>query len=74
MHYKIFIHCDDDIRLCRRIVRDVKERGREVDNILFQYNTFVKRSFDNYIKPTMNYADMIVPGSRNNSVSVSFIV
>lgn len=35
MSYKIFIHCDDDIRLCRRILRDVKERGRTVENVLF---------------------------------------
>lgn len=74
MQYKIFMHCDDDIRLCRRIVRDVKERGRDVSGVLHQYNRFVKRSFDEYIKPTMNYADMIVPGSRNNMVSVQFIV
>jgi uridine kinase len=35
MQYKIFMHCDDDIRLCRRIVRDVKERGRDVEGVLF---------------------------------------
>ena len=64
MNFKIFIHCDDDIRLCRRIVRDVNERGRQVEGVLHQYNRFVKKSFDNYIKPTMNYADIIVPGSR----------
>ena len=48
----------------------MKERGRDVAGVLHQYNRFVKRSFDEYIRPTMNYADMIVPGSRNNMVSV----
>ena len=52
------MHCDDDIRLCRRILRDVNERGRQVDGILYQYNRFVKRSFDEYVRPvlkTINY-------------------
>lgn len=74
MHYKIFIHCDDDIRLCRRLVRDINERGREADGVLLQYNKFVKRSFDDFIKPTMNFADIIVPGSRYNQVAITFIV
>jgi uridine kinase len=64
----------DDIRLCRRIMRDVRERGRTVEGVLYQYNRFVKRAFDDYIRPTMNYADIIVPGSRNNTVAISFIV
>ena len=64
MNFKIFIHCDDDIRLCRRICRDVNERGRQIEGVLHQYNRFVKKAFDNYIKPTMNYADLIVPGAK----------
>ena len=52
----------DDIRLCRRILRDVKERGREVEGILYQNNRFVKHTFDEYILPTINHADIIVPG------------
>ncbi|CAD8135432.1 unnamed protein product [Paramecium octaurelia] len=74
MSYKIFIHCDDDIRLCRRILRDVKERGRTVENVLFQYTKFVKRSFENFISPLMSQADLIIPGHRSNHVSVAFIV
>ncbi|KAM3141916.1 hypothetical protein pb186bvf_006002 [Paramecium bursaria] len=74
MQYKIFMHCDDDIRLCRRIIRDVSERGRQVDGVLVQYNRFVKKSFEDFVKPTMSLADIIIPGSRNNDVSVAFIV
>ncbi|CAD8142697.1 unnamed protein product [Paramecium octaurelia] len=74
MSYKIFIHCDDDIRLCRRILRDVKERGRTVENVLFQYTQFVKRAFENFIEPLMSQADLIIPGHRSNHVSVAFIV
>lgn len=66
MQMKIFMHCDDDIRLCRRLVRDNAERGRSVESILMQYNKFVKPSYDQFIKPTLNFADMIVNGSINN--------
>ncbi|CAK60596.1 unnamed protein product (macronuclear) [Paramecium tetraurelia] len=74
MSYKIFIHCDDDIRLCRRILRDVKERQRTVESVLFQYTKFVKRAFENFIEPLMSQADLIIPGHRSNHVSVAFIV
>lgn len=82
MSYKIFIHCDgkwcviylDDIRLCRRILRDVNERGRTVESVLSQYNRFVKSSYDDFIAPSMSVADIIIPGSRDNHISVSFIV
>jgi uridine kinase len=56
----------DDIRLCKRVLRDVKERGREVDGVLYQYNKYVRRSFEDFIKPTINFTDIIVPGSREN--------
>lgn len=64
----------DDIRLCRRLKRDTKERGRSIESVLLQYNKFVKDSFRNFILPTMVYADIIIPGFRNNRVSVDFIV
>ena len=49
MNFKIFVHCDDDIRLCRRILRDVKERGRDPSGVLDQYNRFVKHSYTVFI-------------------------
>ena len=51
MDLKIFVHCDDDIRLIRRIKRDVLERGRTIEGVIKSYNRFVKPSFDEYIKP-----------------------
>ena len=66
MYMKIFIQTDDDIRLARRLLRDSKERGREVSGILKQYMTFVKPAFDDYIKPTMKHADIIVPHESKN--------
>ncbi|KIK63042.1 hypothetical protein GYMLUDRAFT_242111 [Collybiopsis luxurians FD-317 M1] len=58
--------------LARRIARDVNERGRSVDGILEQYLRYVKPSFDNFVRPTAAFADIIVPG-QNNSVAIELI-
>ncbi|EPQ54243.1 armadillo/beta-catenin/plakoglobin [Gloeophyllum trabeum ATCC 11539] len=63
---KIFVQCDSDLMLARRIRRDVKERGRSVDGILDQYLRYVKPAYDNFVFPTSRYADIIVPGSDNH--------
>jgi hypothetical protein len=54
--------------------RDTTERGRTVINVLEQYNKFVKNAFRDFILPSIVYADIIIPGFRNNRVSVDFIV
>lgn len=51
MDLKLFVHTDDDIRLARRLKRDVVERGRTIEGVLKSYNRFVKTSFDEFIKP-----------------------
>ncbi|KAG8131581.1 putative Uridine-cytidine kinase protein, partial [Naja naja] len=58
---KIFVDTDSDIRLVRRLRRDISERGREIDGVIKQYNKFVKPAFDQYIQPTMRLADIVVP-------------
>ncbi|KAF7976967.1 hypothetical protein HWV62_5037 [Athelia sp. TMB] len=63
---KIFVQCDSDLMLARRIKRDVTERDREVEGILDQYLRYVKPAYDNFVGPTSRYADIIVPGSDNN--------
>ncbi|KAK7050952.1 Uridine kinase [Paramarasmius palmivorus] len=69
---KVFVQCDSDLMLARRIARDVQQRGRNVDGILEQYLRYVKPSFDNFVRPSAAYADIIVPGS-NNSVAIDLI-
>ncbi|KAG8688377.1 Uridine kinase, partial [Ceratobasidium sp. 423] len=69
---KIFVQCDSDLMLARRIKRDVAERGRSVDGILEQYLRFVKPAYDHFVAPTARYADIIVPGVRN-SVAIDLI-
>ena len=58
---KIFVDTDSDIRLCRRLSRDISERGRDLRGVLKQYDKFVKPAFDSYIEPSKLYADIIVP-------------
>jgi len=61
MDLKIFVLTPDDIRLARRIQRDITERGREVVDVLAQYCRFVKPAYDDFIKPMMKFSDIIVP-------------
>lgn len=58
---KIFVDTDSDVRLVRRLRRDVTERGRDIDGVIKQYNKFVKPAFEQYIEPTMRLADIVVP-------------
>lgn len=58
---KIFVDTDSDIRLVRRLRRDISERGRDIEGVIKQYNKFVKPAFEQYIEPTMRLADIVVP-------------
>ena len=70
----MFVDTDSDIRLARRLKRDISERGRDLEGVLKQYNKFVKPSFEHYIEPTMTYADIIVPRGGENDVAINLIV
>lgn len=74
MDMKIFIDTDSDVRLSRRLRRDITERGRELDGVLKQYNKFVKPAFDHHIAPSMIHADLIVPRGGENKVAINLIV
>nr|DBA22023.1 TPA: hypothetical protein GDO54_013106 [Pyxicephalus adspersus] len=71
---KIFVETDSDIRLVRRLRRDISERGREIEGVLKQYHTFVKPAFDQHIQPTMRLADIVVPRGSGNTVAIDLIV
>jgi uridine kinase len=74
MKIKIFVQTDDDIRLGRRLKRDLQSRGRDIEGVLYQYFKFVKPSFDDVIAPTSKFADIIVPNWNTNTVSIRMIV
>ncbi|BGP49578.1 Uridine kinase [Rhodotorula kratochvilovae] len=70
---KVYVQCDSDLMLARRLRRDLVERGRDADGVLTQYLRFVKPALDNFIQPTNRFADIIVPGERNER-SIGLIV
>jgi uridine kinase len=74
MDLKIFVDTDADTRLSRRVMRDINERGRSLQGVLHQYETFVKPSFEEYILPTKKYADVIIPRGIDNQVAIKLIV
>ncbi|XP_061756793.1 uridine-cytidine kinase-like 1 isoform X1 [Nerophis ophidion] len=71
---KVFVDTDSDIRLIRRLKRDVSQRGRDINGIIKQYNKFVKPAFEQYIEPTVPLADIVVPRGGDNFVALDLIV
>ncbi|XP_067338013.1 uridine-cytidine kinase-like 1 isoform X2 [Channa argus] len=71
---KVFVDTDSDIRLIRRLKRDISLRGRDIGGIIKQYNKFVKPAFEQYIEPTVQVADIVVPRGGENFVALDLIV
>lgn len=70
---KVFVDTDDDIRLLRRIERDMTERGRNFENIRNQYIETVKPMHLEFVEPTKRYADIIIPRGKSNKVGIKMI-
>jgi uridine kinase len=70
---KVFVHADSDERLIRRIKRDTQERGRDLHEVLHRYQTTLKPMHQEFIEPSKNEADLIVPNMRKNSVAIDFL-
>lgn len=68
---KIFVDADSDIRLVRRLRRDITVRGRDIEGVIKQYNKFVKPAFEQYIEPTMRLADIVVPRGESDRPCLS---
>ncbi|KAL6770595.1 hypothetical protein ACKKBF_B31885 [Auxenochlorella protothecoides x Auxenochlorella symbiontica] len=74
LNMKIYVDTDDDVRLARRIQRDVADRGRDVAGVIEQYTKFVKPAFDTYVAPSRKHADVIIPWARgDNAVAIDLI-
>ncbi len=73
MDIKIFVDTDADIRLCRRIKRDVNKRGRSLESVLTQYQQTVKPMHERYVEPSKKYADLVVPEGGKNLVALNMI-
>ena len=73
MDIKIFVDTDADIRLCRRIKRDVTKRGRSLDSVIAQYKETVKPMHEKYVEPSKKFADLVVPEGGKNQVALDMI-
>lgn len=71
---KIFVDTDADVRIIRRLVRDIKERGRSVDSVLNQYLSVVRPMHIQFVEPTKRYADIIIPEGGHNRVAIDMLV
>ena len=74
MDIKVFVDTDADLRLARRIVRDVRERGRSMESVIEQYNTTVKPLQEEFVEPSKKFADVIIPEGGFNSVAVGMLI
>ena len=74
MDIKIFVDTDTDVRLCRRIKRDVNKRGRTLESVLTQYLTTVKPMHEKYVEPSKKYANIVVPEGGKNFVALDMIM
>ena len=70
---KIYVHADSDERLIRRLKRDISERGRDLDEVLTRYQTTLKPMHQQFIEPTKEYADLIIPNNKYNTVAVNIV-
>lgn len=71
---KVFVDTDADVRIIRRIVRDVKERGRDLDSVIKQYLRTVKLMHEEFVEPSKRNADLIIPEGGHNEVAVSMLL
>ena len=74
MDIRIFVDTDADVRLCRRINRDVRKRGRTLESVLDQYQNTVKPMHEMYVEPSKKFADIVVPEGGKNLVALDMIM
>ena len=74
MDIRIFVDTDADVRLCRRIKRDVNKRGRSLESVLTQYQTTVKPMHEKYVEPSKKHANIVVPEGGKNMVALDMIL
>lgn len=73
MDIKIFVDADADIRICRRMKRDVNKRGRSLESVITQYQQTVKPMHEKYVEPSKKHADIVVPEGGKNMVALAMI-
>ena len=70
---KVFVDADDDVRVIRRLSRDIKERGRDFDGVIAQYFRTVRPMHFGFVEPSKRYADIIIPHGGNNDIAIDMV-
>jgi uridine kinase len=70
---KVYVHADSDERLIRRLKRDIAERGRDMNEVVNRYQNTLKPMHDQFIEPTKNFADIIIPNDNYNTVAIEVV-
>ncbi|WP_066370944.1 uridine kinase [Neobacillus fumarioli] len=74
MDIKLFVDTDADLRIIRRLTRDIKERGRTFESVIDQYTNVVRPMHNQFVEPTKRYADVIIPEGGQNHVAIDLMV
>jgi uridine kinase len=74
MDLRIFVDAEDDVRIIRRLMRDIKERGRDFDHVVSQYFRHVRPMHMGFVEPSKRHADIIVPHGGNNETAIDMLV
>ena len=74
MDLKVFVDADPDVRLIRRLERDIRERGRTLESVIRQYLEFVRPMHLSFVEPTKRYADVIIPRGGHNQPALEMLV
>lgn len=74
MDIKVYVDTDADIRIIRRLLRDIKERGRMLESVIEQYVNVVRPMHNQFVEPTKRYADIIIPEGGHNHVAIDLMV
>ncbi len=74
MDIKLYVDTDADLRIIRRLMRDIKDRGRTIDSVIEQYVNVVRPMHNQFIEPTKRYADLIIPEGGHNHVAIDLMV
>ncbi|AEI67672.1 uridine kinase [Corallococcus macrosporus] len=74
MDVKIYVDADDDLRILRRLTRDIKDRGRDFDHVVSQYLRHVRPMHMGFVEPSKHFADIIIPHGGNNEIAIGMLV
>ena len=74
MDIKLYVDTDADLRIIRRIQRDMNERGRSLDSVISQYLDVVRKMHDQFVEPSKKFADIIIPEGGHNVVAIDLVI